>query len=92
MICQIYPTELKLSKTNSLDTEAPFLDLSIAKSIISFKRDLLHFGIVNFLFHGVDVTNSPSHGVFVLQLTRFAIVCTNVDDQCLTAKLIKQGY
>ena len=26
MISQMYPTELKLNKANSFDTEAPFLD------------------------------------------------------------------
>ena len=29
MISQIYPTELKLNKANSSDTEAPFLDLNL---------------------------------------------------------------
>ena len=37
MVGQIYPTELKLNKANSSDTEAPFLDLglSITNGIIS---------------------------------------------------------
>ena len=30
MVGQIYPTELQLNKANSSDTEAPFLDLSVA--------------------------------------------------------------
>ena len=36
---KIYPTELQLNKTNSSDTEAPFLDLnlSIANDIVSSK-------------------------------------------------------
>ena len=39
MVGQIYPTELKLSKANSFDTEAPFLDLnlSIINGIFSSK-------------------------------------------------------
>ena len=39
MVGQIYPTELQLNKANSLDTEAPFLDLnlSITNGIVSFK-------------------------------------------------------
>ena len=47
MVGQIYPTELQLNKTNSSDTEAPFLDLnlSITNGIVSFKvydkRDVL---------------------------------------------------
>ena len=37
MVGQIYPTELKLNKANSSDTEAPFLDLnlSITNGIVS---------------------------------------------------------
>ena len=30
MVGQIYPTELKLNKANSSDTEAPFLDLNLS--------------------------------------------------------------
>ena len=30
MIGQIYPTELQLNKTNSSDTETPFLDLNLS--------------------------------------------------------------
>ena len=39
MIGQIYPTELQLNKSNSSDTEAPFLDvhLSITNGIVSSK-------------------------------------------------------
>ena len=39
MVGQIYPTELQLNKTNSANTEAPFLDLdlSIMNSIVSSK-------------------------------------------------------
>ena len=37
MVDKIYPTELKLNKANSSDTEAPFLDLNwaITKCIVS---------------------------------------------------------
>ena len=39
MVGQMYPTELKLNKANSSDTEAPILDLnlSITNSIVSSK-------------------------------------------------------
>ena len=39
MVSQIYPTELQLNKANSLNTEAPFLDLelSITNGIVSTK-------------------------------------------------------
>ena len=103
MIGQIYPTELQLNKANSSDTEAPFLDLnlSITNSIVSSKiydkRDDFDFEIVNFPFLDGDVPRSPSYGVYISQLIRFARVCSNVDDfkninLFLTAKLLKQGY
>ena len=55
MVRQIYPTELRLNKTDSFDTEAPFLDLdlSITNGIVSSKNyDKRDFNveIVNFPF------------------------------------------
>ena len=56
MVGQIYPTELKLNKAISSDTEAPFwdLNLSITNGIVSSKiydkRDDFNFEIVNFPF------------------------------------------
>ena len=39
IIIQIYPPELKLNKANTIDTEAPFLDLhlSISNVFVSYK-------------------------------------------------------
>ena len=59
--------------------------------------DDFNFEIVNFLFLDGDVPRSPSNGVYISQLIRFARVCSNVDDfnnrnLFLTAKLLKQGY
>ena len=98
MVGQIYPTELQLNKANSSDTEAPFLDLNlpitngIVSSKIYDKRDDFNFEIVNFPFFDGDVPRSPSYGVYISQLIRFARVCSNVDDfnsrnLFLTAKL-----
>ena len=103
MVGQIYPTELQLNKANSSDTEAPFLDLNlsitygIVSSKIYDKRDDFNFEIVNFSFLGGDVPRSPSCGVYISQLIRFARVCSNVDDfnnrnLFLTTKILKQGY
>ena len=86
MVGQIYPTELQLNKANSSNTEAPFLDLNlsitngIASSKIYDKRDDFNFEIVNFPFLDGDVHCSPSYGVYISQLIRFARVCSNVDD------------
>ena len=56
-----------------------------------------NFEIVNFPFLDGDVPRSPSYGVYISHLIRFARGCTNVDDfnnksLFLTAKLLKQGY
>ena len=102
MVGQIYPTELQLNKANSSDTEAPFdLNLSITNGVVSSKiydkQDDFNFKIVNFPFLDGDVPRSPSYGVYISKLIRFARECSYVDDfnnrnLFLTAKLLKQGY
>ena len=86
MVDQIYPTEKQFKKANSLDTEAPFLDLDL-------------FKIVKFTFlDGEVLPRFPSYGVYISQLIRFAKVCCNVilvtstTEKKLNAKLLKQGY
>ena len=75
--------------------------MSITNGIVSSKiydkRDDFNFEIVNFPFLDGDVPCSPSYGVYISQLIRFARVFSNVDDfnnrnLFLTAKLLKQGY
>ena len=82
-------------------THLLFLNLSITNGIVSSKiydkQDDFNFEIVNFPFLGGDVLRSPSYGVYISQLIRFARVCSNVDDfnnrnLYLTAKLLKQSY
>ena len=81
-------------------THLLFLNLSITNGTVSFKiydMDDFNFEIVNFPFLDGDVPRSPSYGVYISQLIRFARVCSNVDDfnnknLFLTAKLLKQGY
>ena len=86
MVGQTYPTELQLSKANSSDTETPILNLnlSITNGIVSSKiydkRDGFNFEIANFPFLDGDDPRSPSYGVYISQLIRFAKVCSNVDD------------
>ena len=103
MVNHIYPPELQLNKDNTSDTEAPFLNLhlSISNGFVSSKiydkRDDFDFDIVDFTFLDGDVPCSPSNGVYISQLIRFARVCSHVDDfktrnKCLTAKLLKQCY
>ena len=74
LIILIKNTELQLNKSNSFDTEAPFLDFNLSltnNTIISKLYDKRgEFEIVNLLFLDGDVRPSPSYGVcssFVLQ-------------------------
>ena len=102
MVDQIYPAELQISKANSSDTEAHFLDLdlSITNVIVSSKiydkQEDFNFEIVNFPFLDGAFRCSPSYAVYISQLIRFARVCSNVSDTnkrnlFLTAELLKQG-
>ena len=59
--------------------------------------DDFSFPIVNYPFLDGDVPLSPSYGVFISQLVRFARVCNNVLDfnernLCITEKLLHQGF
>ena len=103
MVCQIYPSELKLNKANASDTEAAFLDLhlSISNDIVYTeiydKRDDFDFEVVNFPFLGGNVHRSTSYGVYISQLIRFArascyVADFNTRNKLLNQKLLKQGY
>ena len=103
MVSQIYPTDFQLNKANPSDTEAPFFRIRLVHyKWHSFNqnlciRDDFIFEIVNFPFLDGDVPRSPSYGVYILQLIRFARVCSHVNDfinrnKYLTSKLLKQGY
>ena len=103
MVNKIYPPEMQLNKANTLDTEAPFLDLrlSISNGFVSSKmydkRDDFNFNIVIFPFLDGDVPRRPSYGAYISQLIRFARVCSHVEafnarNKCFTAKRLKQGY
>ena len=86
MVNQIYPHELQLNKANTLDTEAPFLDLHLsisndfATSKIYDKRDDFDFDTVNFPFLDGDVPRRPFYRQYISQPIRFARVCGNVDE------------
>ena len=61
----------------------------------SLKSNESDFEIVNFPFLDGDVPRSPSYGVYISQLIRFARVCSNIDDfnnrtLFMTTKLLKQ--
>ena len=86
MVKRIYPPERQLNKANTLDAEAPFLDLhlSISNGFVSSKiydkRDDFDFDIVNFPFLDGDIPRSTFYGVYISQLIRFARVSIHVTD------------
>ena len=65
--------QLQINKSNTSNTEAPFLDLhlSISNGFVSSKiydkRDDFDFDIVNFPFLDGDVLRSTSYGVYISQ-------------------------
>ena len=78
-------TNSQLDTTNESQEVSPFPDSSI--------DEMVGAGC----FVDGDVPRSPSYGVYISQLIRFARVCSYVDDfnnrnLFLTAKLFKQGY
>ena len=93
MVGQIYPSELKLNKANTSDTEAAFLDLHLSISIdivstkIYDKRYDLDFEIVNFPFLDGDVHRFTSYGVYISLLIRFARASSYVADFSTRNKL-----
>ena len=68
MIC---PAELQLYKTNSSNTEVPFVDLNLSIyngtvfTKIYDKRDDFDFDIVNFPFLVGDVPRRTSYGMYI---------------------------
>ena len=67
------------------------------KTGFSLTSNDFDFEIVFFPFLDGDVPRSPSYGVYISQLIRFARVCSNIDyfnnrTLYLTAKLLKKGY
>ena len=51
-----------------------------ASSKIYDKRNDFNFEVLNFSFLDDDVPRSPSYGVYISQLIRFARECSNVSD------------
>ena len=102
-INEIYPRELKFTKSYQNSNHTPFLDLDISiennmiKNKIYDKRDDFDFPIVNFPFLDGDVPIAPSYGVYISQLVRFARISSSVSDfnernLFITEKLLHQGY
>ena len=82
--CQIYHTELHLSKENSTDTEALVLELDLpitydsVSAKICDKQDNFNFEVVIFPFLDRDVPRSPSYGEYISKLICLQD-CSHVD-------------
>ena len=103
-VYDIYPVELEIKETTDDQYHSSFLDqlLEIDKDSrlrvkIYDKRDDFNFDIVNFPFLCGNIPQSPSYGVYISQLIRYARASTLYDDflsrSCrLTSKLMGHGY
>ena len=98
-VYDIYPVELEIKETTDDQYHSSFLDLlleidkdSRLRVKIYDKRDEFNFDIVNFPFLCGNIPQSPSYGVYISQLIRYARASTIYDDflsrSCrLTSKL-----
>ena len=83
----IYPSQLTVEKANKSDHLANYLDLTFItdsggklSTRLYEKCDDFDFHIVNFQFLFSNIPSSPSYGVYILQLIRYALYCLCYDD------------
>ena len=101
---EIYPSQLTVEKANTSDDLANYLDLTFIiesnnrlYTKLYDKRDDFDFHIVNFPFLSSNIPSSPSYGVYISQLIRYARCCSYYDDfgyrhKLLVDRLLSQGY
>ena len=98
---EIYPSQLTAEKGNTSDDLAHYLDLTfnIGSSNLLYTKlyDDFDFHIVNFPFLSSNIPSSPSYGVYISQLIRYARCCSSYNDfgyrhKLLVDKLLSQGY
>ena len=92
---EIYPSQLTVEKANTSDDLANYLDLTfIVESNnrlytkLYDKCDEFDFHIVNFPFLSSNIPSSPSYGVYISQLIRYARCCSYYDDFGYRHKLL----
>ena len=78
-----YPSQLTAEKANTSDDLANYLDLAFIiesnnrlYTKIYNKRDNFDSHIVNFPFLSSNIPSSPSYGVYISQLIRYARCCS----------------
>ena len=79
----MYPPELEIKDTTESNTSASYLDLLLPicrdgqlRTSLYVKRDDFNFHITNFPFLRTNITSSPTNGVFISQLIRYARACS----------------
>ena len=86
---EIHPSQLTVEKVNKSDHLADCLDLTFTidsggklstRLHAHDKCDDFDFHIVNFPFLSSNIPSSPSYGVHVLQLIRYARCCSHYSD------------
>ena len=98
------PSQLTVQKANTSNDLAHYLDLTFIiesnnrlYTKLYDKRDDFDFHIVNFPSLSSNIPSSPSYGVYISQLIRYARCCSYYDDfgyhhKLLVDRLLSQGY
>ena len=96
---EIYPSQLTVEKANRSDNLANYLDLTFIIGSNKFydKCDDFDFHIVNFPFLSSNIPSSPSYGVYISQLIRYARCYSCHDDfgyrhKLLVDRFLSQSY
>ena len=100
---EIYPSQLTAEKANKSDHLADNLDLTLIidsggklSTRLYDKREDFDSHIVNFPFLSSNIPSSPSYGVYISQLIRYALCCPHYCDfryrhKYLVDRLLSQG-
>ena len=101
---EIYPSQQTVEKANTSDDPANYLDLIFIiesnnrlYTKLYDNHDDFDFHIVNFPFLSSNIPSSPSYGVYISQLIKYARCCSYYDDfryrhKRLVGRLLSQGY
>ena len=94
---EIYPSQLTVDLANYLDLTFIIESNNRLYTKLYDKRDDFDFHIVNFPFLSSNIPSSPSYGVYISHLIRYARCCSYYDDfgyrhKLLVDRLLSQGY
>ena len=100
----VYPTSLKLNKTNDCNLKSEYLDMDISTdgnfitSKVFDKRRAFPFEVIGFPFiNSSNIPAQPSYGIYISQLLRIVRICNVVSDFYvevvrLTDDFLKKGF